>query len=120
MPRGAIVPAAVLLLAGPTALAFFSGGYFDRPRLVAALLVCIVVLVVASLARPPFPRTTAGRLAIAGLAAITVWTAISLAWAPLASSWQDSLGRLVLYLGALIAAAAVLRDRAAARWLEPA
>jgi O-antigen ligase len=120
MPRALLVPGSVLLLAGPTALAFFSGGYFDRPRLAAALVVWILVLVVALVARPPLPTSTPGRLAVAGLAAITVWTAISFAWAPLAAAWQDSLGRLVLYLGALIASAALLRDRRVARALEPA
>ena len=120
MPRAALLPSAVLLLAGPTALAFFSGGYFDRARLAAALVAWVLVLVVAFVARPPFPASAAGRLALAGLAAVTVWTAISFAWAPLAASWQDSLGRLVLYVGALIVAVAVLRERVAARALEPA
>jgi O-antigen ligase len=120
MPRAAMVPAAVLLLAGPTALAFFSGGYFDRARLAAALVAWILVLVVAFAVRPPLPRSAPGRLALAGLAGLTLWTAISYAWAPLAASWQDSLGRLVLYTGALIVAAAVLRERAPARALEPA
>src|SRR4051812_2271616 len=120
MPRALVVPGSVLLLAGPTVLAFFSGGYFDRPRLAAALLVWILVLAVALVARPPLPRSAAGRLAIAGLAGITIWTAISFGWAPLASAWQDALGRLVLYTGALVAAAVVLRERVAARALEPA
>jgi hypothetical protein len=120
MPRAVLVPSSVVLLAGPTALAFFSGGYFDRPRLAAALVAWIIVLAVAFVARPPLPVSTPGRIAVAGLAAIAAWTAISFGWAPLAAAWQDSLGRLVLYLGALLAAVALLREYAVARALEPA
>ena len=57
---------------------------------------------------------------MAGLAALAAWSAVSLAWAPLAGPAFRDVQRLVLYLGALIAAAALLRDRRAGRAVEPA
>jgi hypothetical protein len=113
------------LLAGPTLLAFYSGGYFETtrpavPRLIAGIVAWLLVAVAALTVPRPLPRSRAGRLAIAGLAALAAWSAISLAWAPLAGPAFRDVQRLVLYLGALIAAAALLRDRRAARAVEPA
>jgi O-Antigen ligase len=107
------------LLAGPTALAFFSGGYFDRPRLWAGVIVWIVVAV-AALAYPrPLPRSGAAWLAVGGLTALTAWTAISITWAPLRDVAQADAERLVLYVGVLVAGIAAFRSRAAARAAEP-
>ena len=39
--------AAAVLFAGPTALAFFSGGYFAEPRLLAAIVAWTLVLAFA-------------------------------------------------------------------------
>jgi O-antigen ligase len=115
----------VALLAGPTLLAFFSGGYFETmrpaaPRLIAGIVAWLLVAVAALAAPRPLPEGRAGRLALAGLAVLAEWTAVSLAWAPLAGPAFRDAQRLVLYLGALIAAAALLRDRRAARAVEPA
>src|SRR5436190_9187896 len=115
----------VALLAGPTALAFFSGGYFETtrpavPRLIAGIVAWLLVAVAALTVPRPLPGSRAGRLAVAGLAGLAAWSAISLAWAPLAGPAFRDVQRLVLYLGALIAAAALLRDRRAARAVEPA
>ncbi len=109
-----------VLLAGPTALAFFSGGFFDRARLVAALAAWLAVIVAAVAADRPLPRGRPGRAAIGGLLALGVWVLVSMAWAPLpGEAWHDA-QRVALYAGALIAAAALLRDPGAARMVEPA
>ncbi len=125
------------LLAGPTVLAFFSGGYFTGPRLAAgaaawALLAVAVVATerprphvlarLAAGAEPPGARPFARPAAAAfgGLALLAVWTAISAAWAPLGAPAADALDLALVYLGALGAAYAAFRTRAAARAVEPA
>ncbi len=55
MRRGVLLTAAAVLLAGPTVLAFHSGGYFDGPRFVATLVAWVLVLVVAVAGGRPFP-----------------------------------------------------------------
>jgi hypothetical protein len=109
-----------VLLAGPTAIAFFSGGFFDEPREVAAIGAWALVLAGAVVSPRPFPRRWPGRLAVGALAALTGWIALSFDWAPLAGAVQDDLQRVALYVGALTAAAALLGPRPAARWVEPA
>jgi hypothetical protein len=118
--RRAITAFAVtVLLAGPTALAFREGGYFDPDRLAAGIVAWLLVL--AALAGPaPLPRRLGGRLALTGLALLAAWSAVSFAWAPLSSSATDALQRLLLYLGALTAAAGLLRAPPAQRVAEPA
>ena len=49
MRRMLLGAGAALLIAGPTVLAFFSGGFFDRPRIVAAILAWALVAVAAVL-----------------------------------------------------------------------
>ena len=120
MRRTALLTATAVLLLTPTVLAFFSGGYFDKPRLIATLGVWVVVLVVAVAGPSPLPGSTPGRVAIAGLALIAVWTGVSVAWAPLSDPATDSFVRLLLYLGGLLAAASLLRAPLAARAVEPA
>ena len=76
----------------------------------------------AVLAPHPLPRTLHGRLALAGLALLTAWTALSTTSgrAPLGERAQADTQRLMLYLGFFAAAVAVLRGPAARRWTEPA
>jgi hypothetical protein len=112
--------AAVAVIALPTALAFFSGGFFDRPRLIAGIGAWVLVFVVAVAAPQPLPRSTAGRIALAGLVLLTAWTALSLIWAPLGGRAQDDLQRLLLYLAYFAAGLALLRGPLVRRWLEPA
>ena len=82
MTRRAVLPVvATCLLAGPTALAFYSGGFFTEPRLVAGIVAWALVLALAVAGPAPLPRGAAGWLAVGGLALIAVWSAISLAWA---------------------------------------
>ena len=115
-----LVPAAAaaVLLAGPTALAFFSGGYFTQPRLVAAIVAWGLVLALAAVGPAPLPRGRAGRLALAGLVLMTLWSALSIAWAPLRAPALAGVERLVLYTGALLVAIGALPR--AARAVEPA
>lgn len=115
------VPAvgATVLIGLPTVLAFFSGGFFDEPRLIGALVAWALVLVTALFAARPLPSSTPGRLALLGLALLCAWTALSLLWAPIGGRAQDDLQRVLLYLGAFTAALVLLRDASARRWLEP-
>jgi hypothetical protein len=119
MRRAARLLATVVLLVGPTVLAFFQGGYFDGPRAAAGTLAWALVLVVAMTGGVPVPLGGAGRVAVAGLVALTAWSAVSLTWAPLIGPVVENVQRLLLYLGALLAAVALLRDPRAARAAEP-
>src|SRR5207302_1550347 len=56
--------------------------------------------------------------AIAGLVGLTAWTALSERWAPLADPARQDTERLLLYTGALVAAAAILRGRDSLRRAE--
>ena len=111
--------AAAFVLGAPLVLSFFSGGFFDEPRLWAAVAAWAVLgLLVVTERVPPLPSSTPGRLAIGGLAALTLLTGLSLLWAPLAGPAQDDLQRLLLYLGSFAAGAVVLTGRAG-RAAEP-
>jgi hypothetical protein len=120
MRRAVLALAATVLLAGPTVIAFFAGGYFDGPRAAATAVAWALVLLLAVAGPLPVPATLPGRLAAAGLAGLAAWTAISVAWAPLIGPAVDNAQRLLLYLGVLLAATAVLRDARAIRAVEPA
>jgi hypothetical protein len=110
--------AAAPLLALPLVLSFFSGGYFDQPRLIAGLAACAALPLTAVLAPRPLPATTAGRCSVAGLALLAAWTALSIAWAPLHGRAVDDASRVALYLVVFVVAVAVLRGPAA-RVVEP-
>jgi O-Antigen ligase len=120
MRRAVLVLAAAVLLAGPTAVAFFTGGYFDAARAAATGVAWAVVLLLALAGPAPLPRSLPGWLAAAALAGLAAWSAISVAWAPLVEPAVDNAQRFLLYLGALLASTALLRDARAARAAEPA
>ena len=105
------------VLLGPAALAFAKGGYFDVPRLVAGVVACALVIIVAARDARPVPRSA--YVAVGGLAALTVWTGLSILWAPIAGGASDDFQRLLLYLFAFVAAIAVLRPPEVRRWVEP-
>jgi len=111
---------AASLIAGPTVLAFFSGGYFERPRLIAGLLAWTVVLAAVLLARRPLPGARPGRIALGGLAALCAWTALSLLWTPIAGATVDDLQRLLVYLAYFLACVVMFRAAWVQRALEPA
>ena len=121
MRRAVTAVAAACLLGGPTVLAFFSGGYFaaaapdrrarrlglrPRPR--------------ADRAGAAAARRCPGGSRSAASPAMLAWSALSLAWAPLAGPALVSVQRLSLYLGALFLAIQVLRDPRLRRAVEPA
>ncbi len=107
------------LLAGPTVLAFFSGGYFEGPRLVAAICAWSALAVLALAVERPLPPAFAG-WALGGLAVLAAWTAASREWAPLAGPAGDAAQRDVLYLGTLAAGALAWRSGRWAARVEPA
>lgn len=109
-----------LLLAGPTVLAFFSGGYFPRSFLWGGIAAWALVVVAALVARRPLPRSRIAWLALGGLAGLTAWTALSITWSPLRGAAFQDTQRLLLYLGILVAGMALLRGPRAARVVEPA
>jgi hypothetical protein len=112
--------AAACLLCAPTVLAFFSGGYFAEPRLIAAMVVWALVLASAVTGALPLPRSRPGWLVLGGLVALTAWSALSIAWAPLAGPAVENVQRLVLYVGALMLAVGAVRSAPAMRAVEPA
>src|SRR5215207_8677316 len=120
MRRAVPAVAAACLLAGPTVLAFYSGGFYTEPRLVAAIVLWALVPALAVAGPAPLPRRPPGRLLLAGLALLTAWSALSIAWAPLGGPAIENVQRLVLYLGALALAIGALRTRRAMRAVEPA
>jgi O-antigen ligase len=110
------VAAAILLLL-PAALAFGRGGYFGVARTRGAILAFLLLAVAAAVSERPLPRSTAGRLALGGLAALTVWTGLSILWAPLGGPAFNDTVRLAMYTAALAAGIALFTDT---RWVEPA
>ena len=52
------------------------GGYFGVTRVRVAILACLLLALAAVVAERPLPRSTPGRLALGGLAALTAWTGV--------------------------------------------
>jgi hypothetical protein len=119
LAAGLTLAAQVVLLTGPTALAFFAGGYFDEAQawagLAAWLLVAVGLLRKAAL-RPP---TRAGWATLAGISLLAAWTLASIVWAPVAGSAYHAGQLVVLYTGMLLAALLLLRSEGAQPWVEP-
>lgn len=109
----------VVLLAGPTVLAFRAGGFFDGPRAVAAVTVWALVGVSAVAFERPLPRSSPGRVAVAALAGLCAWVAVGSSWAPLGGPAQDDLIRDLLFLGGLLLAITAWRRRDELRLVEP-
>jgi O-Antigen ligase len=119
--RPALANAArIALLAGPTALAFFTGGYFQEPALWAGLSAWFLVLVGSVVAPGPLPRGTPVWLSVGGLAALAAWTLLSTAWAPVKGDAYHAGQEVVLYTGVLVAAVLLLRSAGVIRAVEPA
>src|SRR5689334_2456343 len=108
------------LLVGPTALAFFAGGYFDSPRVWAGLIAWLLVAVAMIISPRPLPRSLGPAMAILGLGLLAAWTLLSMTWAPIAGSAYHAGQLVLLYAGVLIAATALLRTGSAQRAVEPA
>jgi hypothetical protein len=113
--------ACAVLLGGATALAFFTGGYFDEARAWAGVAAWALVLAGAALAgRRRWSWSWPAALAVGGLALLGAWTLASIAWAPVRGSAYHAGQIVFLYLGALIAAALLLGTRRAIAAVEPA
>jgi hypothetical protein len=112
--------ARVLLLGGPAALAFFSGGYFDEARAWAGLGAWILVVVALLIGPNPFAQGRGGWMALGGLSLLAAWTLLSITWAPVAGNAYHAGQLAVLYVGALVAATLLLRTSAALAAVEPA
>ena len=109
----------VVALAGPAVLAFFAGGYFDGPRVWAGLITWALVVVAMFSSPRPLPARLGGRLALIGLGLLALWTLLSFTWAPIAGNAYHAGQRVILYAGALLAAAALLRLPIIQRAVEP-
>ena len=120
MRFGVLNVARAAVLAGPTALAFFSGGYFDEARSWAGLIAWALALIGLVLVPGGLPRGRASLLAFGALALLAGWTLLSMAWAPITGSAYHAGQIDLLYLGGLLAAALLLRGRATLRAIEPA
>src|SRR5688572_11499908 len=124
MRRASALAVPVVLLAGPTILAFDSGGYFTDTRLVALVVAWLTLALAAFTAERSelslASRDKALRLAVGGLALLAAWTWTSAAWSPLGGPAIDSFERTALYLAVLAAAALAFARREVAAWVEPA
>ncbi len=120
MSARAAAGARAILLAGPTALAFFAGGYFDEPRAWAGLGVWVLVVVALVTTPRSLPRGSGAWAALGGLGALAAWTLASIAWAPVAGSAYHAGQIAVLYAGGLAAAAMLFNGERWQRAVEPA
>jgi hypothetical protein len=120
MRAGVVHASRLVLLGGATALAFFSGGYFDAPRAWAGLAVWALVVVGVVLKPGALPRSRASWLAVWGLAGLGAWTLLSILWAPIAGGAYHAGQIVFLYLGGLVAATLFLDDATGQRIVEPA
>ena len=97
------------MLALPTVLAFFGGGYGTRRYTAALAIVLAILAVVVVLA--PWPLVPRGRplAALLALAALCGLTAVSIAWAPVLGDAAHDSYRLLLYCAAFLLALCCLR-----------
>jgi hypothetical protein len=117
-PRLLRVGATLLLLATPTILAFHDGGFFAEATLVAGLIAWAIVAVLL-LSPLPLPASRPVWICLGALAALTVWTAVSIAWSPLKDQALRDAERASLYLALLLGGVLILRDRRVLRVVEP-
>jgi hypothetical protein len=104
----------------PTVLAFFSGGFFDDPRIIAGLVAWCLAIAAGMVAPRPLPVSSPGRIALLAIALWCAWVGLSVTWAPLSGQAQDDLQRVLLYVGFFVAALAFLRAAGIRGALEPA
>ena len=109
-----------VLLAGPTVLAFFSGGFFTEAQVWAGLVVWLLVAAALVLRAGPGPLSRAAWVAVAGAGLLAVWTLASMAWAPIVGSAYHAGQMVVLYTGVLTAGCLLLASPSGRAWVEPA
>jgi O-antigen ligase len=117
---GVLTAARLALLAGPVALAFFTGGYFPEAQAWAGLAVWALVALSLVLSAGRRPGGRAFWLAAGGLALLAGWTLLSITWAPIAGNAYHAGQLVMVYLGALLAAMLLLGGSGIRRWVEPA
>src|SRR5688500_2297429 len=109
MRRVVSIAVPVVLLAGPTILAFDSGGYVTGTRLTALVIAWFTLTAAALIAERSelalASRDNPLRLALGGLIGLAAWTWVSAAWAPMQGPAIDSFERTMLYLPVLAASA---------------
>src|SRR5436190_2986962 len=103
--------AAVALLLAPAAFAFNSGGFFYKPQDFGGIAAFALLGVVAFTAPWPLVARGPALAALASLAALAVWTGLSISWARLLGAATDDTDRVVLYTACFALALIVLRDR---------
>ena len=118
MRRFGLAAGTLLLVLGPTALAFFTGGYFTGPRAWAGLGAWLLVVLGTALSSGARPFHGPARLAFGGLAALAALSLLSMLWAPIVSNAYDAGQIVVLYVGTMLAASLLL-DRSRVRAVEP-
>src|SRR4051794_24911736 len=119
MRRGAASCLAAALVAGPTVLAFFSGGFFPTARFIAGIGAW-ALLAGAALAVPrhaPAPAR-ARWVALGALAGLGAWTALSAGWTLAPGAARGATELVLVFLPAAGAAPRLLRPRGAARAAE--
>jgi len=99
-----------VLLAGTAILAFQRGGSQSDDVWRAAAIACAVLGGLAVTAPWPIVRGRWARAAVASLAGLAGWTALSIEWARVRISAVDDSGRLLLYAAAFAAAVIVMRS----------
>jgi hypothetical protein len=117
-----LAAAGVVLLAGPTVLAFFTGGYFTEAQTWAGLVVWLLVAVAVALGTGKGRRrswSSATWIALIGIGLLAAWTLASIAWAPIAGDAYHAGQLVVLYAGALLAGTLLLGSRSTQPWIEP-
>ena len=77
-------------------LAFFNGGYQVKPQLLGAAVA--LLLLAALVAFGPWPPVRGrGLVALAALAGLAAWTAVSVSWAPIRNLAADETAQQALY-----------------------
>ncbi|MGH2866708.1 MAG: O-antigen ligase family protein [Solirubrobacteraceae bacterium] len=107
------------LLAGPTGLAFFNGGYFDEARAWAGFGVWLLVVAGVALRPGSVPRSRNALIALSGLGLLASWTLLSMTWAPLAGNAYHAGQIVVLYLGTVLAAVVLFSGASPLALIEP-
>jgi O-antigen ligase len=115
-----LLSARAVLLAGPTVLAFFSGGFFTEAQVWAGLVAWLLVAAALVTRAGSGALSRAAWLAIAGVGLLALWTLASMAWAPIVGSAYHAGQMVVLYTGILVAAGLLLGSPSVRVWVEPA
>jgi hypothetical protein len=121
MRRAALTAVRAGLLLLGVVLAFFSGGFFEGARLVAAICAwALLALAALAVPGPALPGARSARGALVAMAGLAAWTWIATDWSSSPAGADQELALALLYLPALAAGALAWGDRRAARAVEPA